>query len=90
LNILRIPFEELRDECTAILIPEFDYREKSRNYLETICEQIFEIELESWERDRSKVAKEKRLKTFQEWFDVEIHTVMMAGNNMNKYLPTLI
>ena len=28
-----VTFEELRDECTAILIPEFDYKDKSIEYI---------------------------------------------------------
>jgi len=74
---LGITFEELREDCTAILIPEFVSKGEAIEYIEGMYEKIFESELESWMRDTKNWPKERNLEIFREWFDVEIHSVVM-------------
>lgn len=74
---LGITFEELREDCTAILIPEFVSKEEAIGYIEDIYEEIFEMELSSWVRDTKNWPKKRNLEMFREWFEVEIHSEVL-------------
>jgi len=37
--------EEARDDCTAILIPEFETDKEARSYIKDLSTDMFEIEL---------------------------------------------
>jgi hypothetical protein len=41
----------LSDDCTAILLPQFDHEEQSLNCIKKIYKKLFEIELDSWNTD---------------------------------------
>lgn len=73
--------DEFRTDCTAILIPEFDTQENSMAYLRTIYTDIFEIELDSWIRNRRYWPRERNFQTFKKWFDVEIHSIVLDTSN---------
>jgi hypothetical protein len=69
--------DKLRTDCTAILIPEFDYLDDSYAFVQEMGHQIFELELDSWDRDRALWPTERDDKTFRAWFDVEIHSMVL-------------
>jgi hypothetical protein len=71
---LDVTLEELRQDCTAVLIPEADSEAESRNYIEGIYKEIFEMELNSWYQDRGLWPEEITLAMFRRWFDIEIHS----------------
>jgi len=76
---LDMTLEDLRNDCTAILIPEPIGR-TPEYYIEGMYREIFEIELDSWERDQSKWSQQMNLETFREWFDIEIHSIVLEPN----------
>ena len=45
--------------------------------IDEMYEKIFEMELGSWCDDRSLWPQDRSLKTFWEWFDVEIHSLVI-------------
>jgi hypothetical protein len=73
-----LTLDELRTDCTAILIPEFDYPDDSYAFVQKLSQQIFELELDSWYRDRAWWPTKRDDQTFRAWFDVEIHSMVLA------------
>ena len=45
-----LSLEDLRQEPTVCLLPECENKEETREYLEEVCGQIFEEQLDSWYR----------------------------------------
>jgi hypothetical protein len=68
--------EDLDQYCTALLIPDFGLYEDSRAYIYSHYQTIFENELESW-GDEADFPKQRDLKMFEEWFDIEIYTTVL-------------
>lgn len=76
-NDMELSLDSLRADCTVILIPEFDEPEEGVSYIDEIFEQLFAMELSSWYDDPSVWPPVRSLKTFWEWFDVEIHSTLI-------------
>ncbi|MFZ4554568.1 MAG: hypothetical protein EBS54_06785 [Betaproteobacteria bacterium] len=70
---LDLTLEQMRLDCTALLIPEFDEPEEAIGYIDEIATELFDAELGSWVDDASAWPKDRSLKAFWDWFDVEIH-----------------
>ena len=73
--------EELRTDCTALLIPEFDDNEQARNYIEANWRIVFEMQLNGWYTDPAMWPKKRNLSIFRQWFDVEIHSTAVDTLN---------
>lgn len=74
---LKITLEELRSNDTAFLIPDFETLEAAFNYVEKNYETIFIDHLFEWYSDGSLWPEKRDLATFREWFDVEIHDMII-------------
>ena len=68
------------EECTAILIPEFDEYDDVWKVVEGIAPEIFEIELSGWWQVPELWPQNRDFNTFKEWFDIEIHS--MVGDSV--------
>lgn len=76
-----VTLEDLRSEdCTAILVPEFDDYDEVWEVIEDLAPGLFEIELSGWRRTPELWPTKRDFKTFKEWFDVEIHS--MVGDSV--------
>jgi hypothetical protein len=71
---IKYSIDSLGDDCTAILLPQFDHEEGSLSFIKKIYKQLFEIELDSWNTDLKTWPKNRTYKLFCEWFKIEIHT----------------
>jgi len=69
--------EDLNQYSTALLIPDFGFDEDSRAYIYGHYQAIFENELEYWHQDETVYPKQRDLKMFEEWFDIEIYTTVI-------------
>ncbi|MBM3129766.1 MAG: hypothetical protein FJ009_14225 [Chloroflexi bacterium] len=69
-----LTLEELRTDCTVLLIPEYDDPAELQSFLTGIYEEIFAMELDSWDRDEAHWPSHQDYATFLDWFDVEIHS----------------
>jgi len=69
-----LTLDELRADCTAILIPEFGSNEQGLRYIEKMHKTIFEMQLNDWHTDDSVWPKNRSLQAFHQWFDIEIHS----------------
>ena len=70
-----LTLEELREDCTAILIPEYGYPSELEANIKEIYSAVFETELDAWHRDTSQWPARRDYQTFQAWFDVEVHSM---------------
>lgn len=76
-NDMDLTLDNLRADCTVILVPEFDEPEEAVAYVDEIYDQLFKMELASWYEDEALWPDNRTLKTFWEWFDVEIHSTVI-------------
>lgn len=74
---LSITLEQLRTNATVYLIPQTDTPEENIAYLDEKYEEIFEAELSSWIINEDDLPKDMSLKAFWEFFDVEIHDMVV-------------
>ena len=67
---------------TVILLPEYELEEDIQEWVEENVSWLFEMQLESWTDDESRWPANRDLKTFREWFRIEIHSVVIdAGDD---------
>lgn len=71
---VELSLDQLRLDCTSLLIPEFEEPEDAVAYIDEIAAELFEAELSGWVDDAASWPADRSLKTFWEWFDVEIHS----------------
>ena len=76
-----ITLDELRTDCTAILIPDFDDPAEAEAFIAGLAADLFELELDAWDRDPTTWPEERSYGTFREWFDVEIHSIVMDASD---------
>lgn len=76
-DMIDLSLDALRSDCTALLLPEFDEPEDAISYIDEIFEQVFRMELASWYEDDALWPADRSLKTFWEWFDVEVHSMLL-------------
>lgn len=74
---LGITLEYFKHDCLSVLIPESENDEEARIYINDIAEEIFEEELRGWYTEEDFWPKDRSSKKFWEWFDVDIHSVVM-------------
>ena len=67
---------------TVILLPEFELEEDIQEWIEDNVSWLFEFQLGHVDRGRVVMAARRDLKTFREWFRVDIHSVVVdAGDD---------
>lgn len=62
---------------SAFLLPEFDLEEDLQEWVEENFAWLFEFQLSAWTEDESAWPATRDLKTFREWFRVDIHSVVV-------------
>jgi len=62
---------------TAVLLPEFELEEDVQEWIEDNASWLFEFQLSSWTEDESTWPQGRDVKTFREWFRVEIHATVV-------------
>jgi hypothetical protein len=67
---------------TVVLLPEFELEEDIQEWVEDNASWLFEFQLASWTDDESLWPAVRDLRTFREWFRVDIHSVVVdAGED---------
>src|SRR5262245_17039417 len=69
--------ERARPYGTAYLLPEFELEEDVQDWVEQNAPWIFEFQLSAWTDDESAWPQTRDLKTFREWFRIDIHSVVV-------------
>ncbi len=62
---------------TAILLPEFEIEEDVHEWIEENFLWLFEFQLAAWTEDESLWPVPRDLKTFREWFRMDIDSVVV-------------
>ncbi len=62
---------------TAVLLPEFELEEDVREWVEENAVWLFEFQLSAWSDDESTWPATRDLKTFRDWFRVDIQNVVI-------------
>ena len=75
-SIGSITVDEVNEDCSAYLIPEFDTPEETENYFGRNKSELFEEALCGWHTDEALWPKRRSAKVFDEWFSVQFHTVV--------------
>ena len=75
---VQVSLQDLRRDCTAYIVPVVESEEDEKRVVRKYHADVFENELFGWSADESTWPKRRGLKTFQEWFDVEFHSVVIA------------
>ena len=71
-----LTLESLNEDSTAYLIPEIWQDSDQEEFLRTCYEILFEEQLEGWWTDEAAWPKQRDLKMFLEWFEVEFHSLV--------------
>ena len=62
---------------TAVLLPEFELEEDVQEWVEENAVWLFEFQLSAWTDDEASWPQTRDLKTFREWFRVDIHSIVV-------------
>jgi hypothetical protein len=62
---------------SAFLLPEFDLEEDLHEWVEENAPWLFEFQLSAWTEDEATWPATRDLKTFKEWFRIDIHSVVV-------------
>ena len=62
---------------SAFLLPEFELEEDLREWVEDNVTWLFEFQLAAWTEVESTWPATRDLRTFKEWFTVDIHSVVV-------------
>jgi hypothetical protein len=62
---------------SAFLLPELEAEIEVEEWVEDNASWLFEFQLSSWTEDESTWPTVRDLKTFREWFRVDIHNVVI-------------
>jgi hypothetical protein len=71
------PLPKGRMERTVYLLPEIETPQQSPRVLKAAFARIFEQELWAWDQVEADWPEKRDFKTFLEWFDVEIDTMVL-------------
>ena len=67
---------DAEDEQTVYLIPSYEDEDEAWEIVEEVYETVFENELYDWHTDESAWPQDRDFAMFQEWFDIELHSVV--------------
>src|SRR3954465_11079605 len=62
---------------SAFLLPEFELEEDLQEWVEDNATWIFELQLAAWPEEEASWPAPRDLKTFREWFRIDIHNVVV-------------
>jgi hypothetical protein len=71
-----ISLEEITKDSAAYLVPELWQDSDEQELLESCYRVLFELQLEGWWTDEADWPKERNLKMFLDWFEVEFHSLV--------------
>lgn len=81
-----ISLEEITDDCTTVLIPDYEDIEDAQRFIRLHYPEIFETELDQWYTDQAYWPAERDIRLFHAWFEVEFHSMIidLVGEKIHK------
>ena len=71
-----VPLSHFHRDCHTFLIPEVLGDNEAYAYIQAFKLEIFETELNSWSKDPKVWPKRRTPAMFDEWFDLEFHSMI--------------
>lgn len=68
--------EEINEDRTAYLVPEFEDDKGRDRVLKKFYEMIFEDQLADWWTREEDWPQQRDMRTFKKWFDLQFHSVV--------------
>jgi hypothetical protein len=68
---------EIQQDCTVLLLPEYDDNMQCMSYIKNHFKIIFEKELDGFCIDPDYWPQKRDYKTFLRWFEIEIHSAII-------------
>ncbi len=62
---------------SAFLLPELELEEDVQEWVEENASWLFEFQLASWTEDEATWPATRDLKTFRDWFRIDVHNVVV-------------
>ena len=72
----QLTLEELRQEPTIYLLPEWETEDEALEHLAEVSSEIFEEQLNGWYRVPSVWPEDRELNAFLRWFDCSFHSMV--------------
>jgi hypothetical protein len=72
-----LSLNDLRQEPTIYLLPEYDTEEEARQYLQRRCKEILEEQLDGWHRVPAAWPSDRSFKNFKRWFEYHFHSELV-------------
>ena len=69
--------DDFKTDCLAVLIPDYDTDEEAVGFINEIYEDIFTQILSDWSIEESWWPQDRTNEMFWQWFDVELHSIVM-------------
>jgi hypothetical protein len=76
-NPIDLSLDELRQDCTALLLPDFTDDKEADAYLHSIYRELFDLELAAWDTNEDDWPRERDYAAFRAWFDIELHSLVL-------------
>jgi hypothetical protein len=73
----QLTLEDLRQEPTIYLLPEWETQEEALQHLTDVSSEIFEEQLNDWYRVPSVWPEDRELNAFLCWFDCSFHSMVV-------------
>ena len=71
-----VDLEELRSDCTALLLPPFESPDEAEDYLKEHIDDVFANECESWCESEEQWPADRTYEKLTEFFDIEFHSMV--------------
>ena len=62
---------------SAFLLPEFELEEDLQEWVEENANWLFEFQLAAWTEDEATWPATRDVRTFREWFRIDVHSVVV-------------
>src|SRR5262245_2898886 len=72
-----ITVEMVWEDCTALLIPEFESLAEAEQFIENIYPFIVENEIFDWNVDENVVPEITSYQEFKQWFEIKFHSLVL-------------
>lgn len=73
----QLTLEDLRQEPTIYLLPEWETEEEALQHLAEVSSEIFEEQLNAWYRVPSVWPEDRELNAFLRWFNFSFHSMVV-------------
>jgi hypothetical protein len=70
-DVMEYPYKHFQKNCSIVLIRKYYPEKEARAYINTILEDIFEMELKKWLVNEPLWPRDRTQKMFWQWFGVE-------------------